>query len=126
MRTMVIDRNCSVAELAVRLSVALVVATIYSRHPTWQQRRSSNFSIDRARPRHYTADMDISWVDLPSVCQRAVDKALAVVRLWWLAAAYPYPKECNFFEPSGVALLHVDPDHVWVTPGDSAGRANRV
>ena len=116
-----IDRNCSVAELAVRLSAALVVATIYSRHPTWQQKRSRLSSINRARPRHYTADMDISRVDLPSVCQRAADKALAVVRLWWPAAAYPDPKECNFFEPSGVALLHVDLDHVWVTPGDSGG-----
>ena len=120
-RTMVIDRNCSVAELAVRLSAALVVATIYSRHPTWQQKRSRYSSIDRARPRHCTADMDISRVDLPSVFQRVADKALAVVRLWWLAAAYPDPKECNFFEPSGVALRHVDPDHVWVTPGDSGG-----
>ena len=33
-RTIVIDRNCSVAELAVRMSPALVGATIYSRHPT--------------------------------------------------------------------------------------------
>ena len=61
--------------------------------------------------------MDISRVDLPSVCQRAADRALAVVRLWWRAAAYPDPKECNFFEPSGVGLLHVDPDHVWATQG---------
>ena len=118
-RTMVIDRNCSVAELAVRLSAALVVATIYSRPPTWQQKRSRYSSIDRARPHHYTAGMDISRVDLPSACQRAADKALAVVRLWWPAAAYPGPKECNFFGPSRVALLHVDPDHVCVTPGDS-------
>ena len=107
-----IDRNCSVAELAVRLSAALVVATIYSRHPTWQQKRSRYSSIDRARPRHYTADMDISRVDLPSVCQRVADKALDVVRLWWPGAAYPDPKECNFFEPLGVGLVHVDPDHV--------------
>ena len=55
------------------------------------------------------------------MCQRAADNALAVVRLWWPATAYPDPKECNFFEPSGMALLHVDPDHVWVTPGDSRG-----
>ena len=34
-RTMVIDRNCSVAKVAVRLSGALVVATIYSRQLTW-------------------------------------------------------------------------------------------
>ena len=32
-----IDRNCLVAELTMRLSATLVVATIYSRHPTWQQ-----------------------------------------------------------------------------------------
>ena len=120
-RTMVIDGNFSVAELAVRLLAALVVATIYSRHPTWQQKRSRYSSIDRARPRHYTADMDISRVDMPSGCHRAADKALAVVRLWWPAAAYPDPKECHFFEPSGVALLHVDPDHVWVTTGNSGG-----
>ena len=116
-----IDRNCSVAELAVRLSAALVVATIYSRHPSWQQKRSRYSSIDRARPCHYKADMDISRVDVPSVCQRAADKALAVVCLWWPAAAYPDPKECIFFAPFGVGLLHVDPDHVWVTPGDSGG-----
>ena len=116
-----IDRNCSVAELAVQLSSALVVATIYSRHPTWQQKWSRYSSIDRARPCHYTADMDISRVDLPSVLQSAADKALAVVRLCWPAAAYPNPKECNFFEPSGVALMHVDPDHVWVTRGHSGG-----
>ena len=116
-----IDRNSSVAEWAVRLSAALVVATIYSRHPTLQQKRSRYSSIDRARPRHYTADMDISWVDLPSVCQRAADRALAVVRPWWPTAAYPDPKECNFFETSGVGLVHVDPDHVWATPGDSGG-----
>ena len=116
-----IDRNCSVAELAVRLSAALVVATMYNRHPTWQQKRSRYSSIDRAPPRHYTVDMDISRVDLPSVCQRATDKGLAVVRLWWPSAAYLDAKECNFFEPSGVDLLHVDPDHVWVTPGDSGG-----
>ena len=120
-RTMVINRNCSVAELAVRLLAALVVATIYSRGPTWQQKRSHYSSIDRARPRHYTADMDISRVDLPSVCQRAADKALAVVRPWWPGAAYPDPKECNFFKPSWVGLLHVDPDPVYVTRGDSGG-----
>ena len=112
-----IDHNCLVAELAVRLSVALVVATIYSRHPTRQQKRSGYSSIDCARQRHYTADMDISRVDLPSVCQRAADRALAVVRPWWPGAAYPDPKECHFFEPSGVGLLYVDPDHVWVTQG---------
>ena len=90
-RTMVIDRNCSVAELAVLLSAALVVATIYSRHPTWQQKRSRYSSIDRARPRHYMADMDINRVDPPSVCLRAADKALDVVRLCWSGAAYPEP-----------------------------------
>ena len=121
MRTMVIDRNCSVAQLAVRLSAPLVVGTIYSRHPTWQQKRSRHSSIDRARPRHYTADMDIKQVDLPSVCQRAPDKALVVARLWWPGAAYPDPKGRNFFEPFGEGLLHVDPDHVWVTSGDSGG-----
>ena len=99
------DRNCSVAELAIRLSAALVVATIYSRHPTWQQKRSRYSSIDRTRPRHYTGDMDIIRVDLPSLCQRAADKALAVVRLWWPAAAYPDPKECNFFETIRVGLF---------------------
>ena len=65
--------------------------------------------------------MDISRVDLPSVCKRAADKALAVVRLWWPGAPYPDPKECNFFEPFGEGLLHVDPNHVWMTPGDSGG-----
>ena len=120
-RTMVIDRHCSVAELAVRLSAALVVATIYSCHSTWQQKQSRYSSIDRARPRHYTADMDINRVDLPSVCHRAADKASAVVRLWWPSAAYPNPKECNFCEPFGLGLLHVDPDDVWVTPRDSGG-----
>ena len=65
--------------------------------------------------------MDINRVDVPSVCRRAADRALAVVRLWWPDAAYPDPKERNFFEPFGEGLLHVDPDHVWVTPGDSEG-----
>ena len=74
MRTIAIDRNCSVAELVVRLSAALVVATFYSRHPTWQQKQSRYSSIDRARLRHYMADMDVSRVDVPSVCQRAADK----------------------------------------------------
>ena len=120
-RTMVINRNCSVAELALRLSAALVVATIYSRHPTWQQKRSRHSSIDRARPRHYTADMDISRVDLASLCQRAADRAQAFVCPWLPATAYRDPKECTFFEPSGVGLQHVDPDHVWVTRGDSGG-----
>ena len=64
------------------------------------------------RLRHYTADMDISRVDLPSVCHTAVDKALAVVRLWWPGAAYREPKQGNFFELFGVGLLHVDADHV--------------
>ena len=32
-RTTVIDRNCSVAQLALPLLVLLVVATTYSRHP---------------------------------------------------------------------------------------------
>ena len=115
------DRHCSVAELAVRLSAALVVATIYSRHPTLHSKRSRNSSIDRARPRHYTAAMDMNRVDVPSVCQRATDKALAVVRMWWPGAAYPDPNERHFFEPFGEALLHVDPDHVWVTLGDIGG-----
>ena len=120
-RTMVIDRNCSVAELAVPLSVAVVVATIYNRAPIWQQKRSRFSSIDRGRPRHYTADMDISRVDLPLVCQRAADKALDVVRLWWSGAAYPDRKKRNFFEPFREGLLHADPDYIWVTPGDSGG-----
>ena len=120
-RTMVIDRNCTVAELAVRLSAALVVATIYSRQRTWQQKRSRYWPIDRARLRRYAADMDISRVDLPSVCQRADDNDLHVVRLWWPSAAYPDPKERNFFEPFGEGLLHVDPDHAWTTPGDCGG-----
>ena len=64
--------------------------------------------------------MDISRVDLPSVCQRAADKALDFVLLWWPGAAYLDPKEHNFFEPLGEGLLHVDPDHVWTTPRDSA------
>ena len=71
--------------------------------------------------RHYTADMDISRVDPPSVCQRVADKALAAVRLWWLGAAYRDPKERNFFKSLGEGLLHVDPDHVWVTPRDGRG-----
>ena len=100
-RAMVIDRTCSVAKLAVRLSAAPLVATIYSRHPTWQQKWSRYLSIDLARPRHYTADVDISRVDLPSVCRRAADKALDVVRLWSSGAAYPNPKERKFFEPFG-------------------------
>ena len=108
----VIDCNCSVAELAVRLSAASGVARIYSCHPTWQQKRSRYSSIDHVRPRHYTADMDISRVDVPSVHQRAANKALAVVRLWWPGAAYPYPMERTFFEPIGQGLLHVVPDHV--------------
>ena len=41
--------------------------------------------------------------------------------MWWPGAVYPDPKECNFFETFGVGLLHVDPDHVWVNPGDSGG-----
>ena len=120
-RAMLIDRHCSVTELAVRLSAAMVVATIYRRHPTWQQKRSPYSSIDRARPRHYTADMDISRVDLPSACQRAAGKALAIVRLWWPGAVCPNPKEGNFFQPFGEGLLHVDATHVWMTPGDSGG-----
>ena len=120
MTTIVIDRNCLVAELAVRLSATLVVATIYNRHPSWQQKWSRYSSIDRARPRHYTTDMDIGRANLPSVCQQSDDKALAIVRQWRPAAAYPDPKECNFFEPLGKGLLHVDPDHVWATPRDSA------
>ena len=51
--------------------------------------------------------------------QRAADKALAVVRQWWPGAEYPGPKECTFFKPLGEGLLHVDPDHMWATPGDS-------
>ena len=39
-RKIVIDRNCSVAELSVRLSAALVAAAMYSRHPTWKQKGS--------------------------------------------------------------------------------------
>ena len=38
MRPIVVDRNCSVAEVAVRLSATMVVATIYKCHPTCQQR----------------------------------------------------------------------------------------
>ena len=38
-RTMVINCICSVAQLAVRLSAALVVATINCRHRTWQPKR---------------------------------------------------------------------------------------
>ena len=63
-----IDGNCLVGKLAVWLSVALIVATIYSRHPTGQQKRSRYSSIDRARLRHYKAHMDINRLDLPSVC----------------------------------------------------------
>ena len=66
--------------------------------------------------------MDINRVDLPSICHRAADKALAVVRELWPGAGYPGPKECNFFEPFGEGLLHVDPDHVWAIPRDSEGR----
>ena len=58
--------------------------------------------------------MDISRVDLPSVCRRAADNALAVVRLWWPGAAYLYPKECK-------GLLHVDPDHFAHTLVEVAG-----
>ena len=78
-----IDRNCSGAELAVRLLATMVVAAIYSRQPPWQQKQSRYSSIDRAWPRHYTVDMDINREDLPSVCQRSADKASDVVRLWW-------------------------------------------
>ena len=75
------------AHLAVRLSAALVVATIYSRHPTWRQKWSRYLSIHCARPRYYMADMDLSRVDLPLVCQRAADKAFDVVCLLWSGAA---------------------------------------
>ena len=34
---------------------------------------------------------------------------------------YLDPKDCNFFEPFGEGLLHVDPNHVCVTPRDSGG-----
>ena len=118
--TILIDRSCSVADLAVRLSAALVAATIYSRHPTWQQKWCRYSSIDRARL-SYMADMDISRVDVPSVCQRAAHKALALVRQWWHGVAYPNPRACNFFEPFGEGLLHIDADHVCVTPRDSGG-----
>ena len=60
LRTLVIDCNCWLDEVVVRWSAALVVATIYRRHPTWQHKRSRYSSIDRVPPRHYTADMDIS------------------------------------------------------------------
>ena len=70
MMTVVIDRNCSVAELAIPLSAAVVIAAIDSPHPNWQQEWSRYSSINRARPRHYTADMDINRVHMPSVCQR--------------------------------------------------------
>ena len=63
-----INRSCSVPELAIRLSAALVVATIYSCHPTWQQKQPRYSSIDCARARPDTADKDISRVHLPSVC----------------------------------------------------------
>ena len=63
-----INHNCLVANRAVQLSAALFVATIYSRHTILKQKRSRYSSIARARRLHYTADMDISRVDLPSVC----------------------------------------------------------
>ena len=66
--------------------------------------------------------MDISRVDLPSVCQRVADKALAAVRRWWPGAAYLDPKKYNFFQRFGEGLLHVEPDHVWMTPGDRGVR----
>ena len=116
-----IDRNSLAAELAVRLSAALVVATICSRYPTWQQKRSRYSSIDRSQLRHYTVGMDISRVDVPSFCQRAADKALALIGKWWPGAADPDPKKCNFFEPFGEGPFHVDADHVWAIPRDSGG-----
>ena len=99
-----IDRNCSVPELAVRLSVALVEATIYSRHPTWDQQQSRYSCIDCARPHHYTAHMDTNRVDLPSVCQRAADKALAVVRQWWPVQRTPTLRSATFSNRSGWAF----------------------
>ena len=59
----VIDRNCSLAEVPLRLSAAHVVATIYNCYPTWQQKQYRYPSIERARLRHYTADTDISQVE---------------------------------------------------------------
>ena len=65
--------------------------------------------------------MDIRRVDLALLCQQAADSALAVIRLWWPVAAYRDPKVCNFFEPFGKPLRHVNPDHVWVNSGDGGG-----
>ena len=91
------------ARLVVRLSAAMVVTTICRRHPTRQQKRPCYSSIDGARPGHCMANMDISRVDLPLVFQRAADKALAVVRLWWPGAAYHDSKERIFLNHRGRA-----------------------
>ena len=37
--------------------------------------------------------MDMSHVNVDSLCQQAADKALVVVRLWSLFEAYPHIKE---------------------------------
>ena len=68
MQPNVIDYNCSVAEVALRLSAVVVVKTIYKRHRTWQQKQPCYYATDRARARYYMAAMGISSVDLASVC----------------------------------------------------------
>ena len=78
-RTIVINGNCSMAEFVVRLSAGIIAVTIYSRHTSWQRKRSRYLSIDGVPPRHYTADMNISRVNADLVCQRAAEKALVAV-----------------------------------------------
>ena len=80
MRTALIGGNCWVAKLAVELSGAMMVIAIYSNHPGEQEKHSRYSSIDGMRPRHYTTDIEISRVDLASVCQPAADSALAISR----------------------------------------------
>ena len=65
--------------------------------------------------------MDIIRVDLASVCHRDANLALAIIRTWWQASGYHDPKECNFFEPFGPPLLHVDLGQLWANPGDCGG-----
>ena len=76
--------------------------------PLWQLEPPRCIRVDRARPCHYTKDMDVSRVDLPSVCKWAAKEALTVVRIWWSKAAYANPMASNILEPFGDPILHMN------------------
>ena len=71
-------------------------------------------------PRHYMVEMDIIWVDCPPFASGLPTR---------LGASFVIggPLQCTLFLRSIFLLnhrggpLHVDPNHVWVTPRDSGG-----